>query len=346
MKQNRLLYLLGDIDERFIEAAEFPKKKSIVRPVLKYGSIAACFCLLVAAGFGIRHSINTHNIPVAPSASESSVTENSTASDVPKQQIKLSAFASTITKDPDSDAYGEDELHHVDIILQGNRLYDQIPESDYASYGIDGTLQESDFGEMLGMITEIGPYTEDVLSTPCSQEPTLAGCEVFYYQPVNCEAMIIVRGNGHCSLFRFMWFTEEGFSYADEYKVFHVLSADDIERIDYEIRKPDGALIVTADEGSVTDISSIQTFFDITTNLKPYVQESALSGDPDWLNEARDEYRQSDADHRVDVEASIVLKNGLTMNLTYQPNLGTGYISGHYFLSETDNAVMRAMFGQ
>ena len=346
MKENRLLYLIGDIDDRFVEAAEFPKKKSIVRPILKYGSIAACFCLLAAAGFGVHHSINTHNVPISPSTSESQATENSTVSDVQKQQILLSAFASTITKDPDSDAYGEDELRHVDVILQGNRLYDQIPESEYASYGIDGTLQESDFGESLGTITEIGPYSEDVLSTPCSQEPALAGCEVFYYKPVNCEAMIIVRGNGHCSLFRFMCFTEEGFSYADEYEVFRVLSADDIERIDYEIRKPNGTLIVTADEGSVTDASNIQAFFDITMNLKPYVQESALSGDPDWLNEAREEYRQSDAEHHVDVEASIVLKNGLTMALTYQPNLGTGYISGHYFLSETDNAVMRDMFGQ
>ena len=49
MKENRLLYLIGDIDDRFVEAAEFPKKKSIVRPILKYGSIAACFCLLAAA---------------------------------------------------------------------------------------------------------------------------------------------------------------------------------------------------------------------------------------------------------------------------------------------------------
>ncbi len=346
MKQNRLLYLLGDIDERFVEAAEFPKKKSIVRPILKYGSIAACFCLLVAAGFGIRHSVNIHNVPISPSTSESQATENSTVSDVQKQQILLSAFASTMTKDPDSDAYGQDELRHVDVILQGNRLYDQIPESEYASYGIDGTLQESDFGELLGTITEIGPHSEEVLSTPCSQEPTLAGCEVFYYKPVNCEAMIIVRGNEHCSLFRFMWFTEEVFSYADEYEVFRVLSADDIERIDYEIKKPNGTLIVTADEGSVTEQSSIQAFFDITTNLKPYVHESALSGDPDWLNEAREKYWQSDAEHHVDVEASIVLKNGLTMHLTYQPNLGTGYISGHYFLSEADNAVMRDMFRQ
>lgn len=345
MKQNRLLYLLGDIDECFLKASEFPKKQSKVKPILKYTSIAACFCLLVAAGFGIRHNINTHNVPTPHSTSESSAAENNTTADIPNQQILLSAFASTV-KDPNSDAYGDDELHHVDVILQGNRLYKQIPESEYASYGIGYTLQESDFGELLGTITEIGPYTEEVLSTPCSQEPNIAGCKVFLYQPVNCEAMIIVRGNGHCSLFNFVYFTEEGFSYADEYNVFRVLSANDIERIDYEIRKPDGALIVTTDEGRITDKSSIRAFFDITMNLKPYANESALSGDPDWLNVAREEYRQSSADNHVDVEASIILKNGLAMKISYQPNLGTGYISGHYFLSESDNAVMRKMFRQ
>ena len=243
-----------------------------------------------------------------------------------------------------TDYYGEDELQHVDVILQGNRLYEQIPESEYTSYGIGKNLQKSDFGEFIGSITEIGPYSEDVLSTPCSQEPAIAGCEVFYYQPVNCDAVIIVRGKGHCSLFRFMNFTEEGFGYSDNYKVFNVLSADDIARIDYQIEKPDGTLIVKKSEGSITDISDIQSFFNITMALKPYIRENALSGDPEWLNEAREEYKQSGIDNQVYVEASVILKNGLVMDFSYQPNLGTGYIPGHFFLSEEDNAVMRKMF--
>lgn len=257
--------------------------------------------------------------------------------------IKISLFYAS-TKDPDTDYFGEDELYHVDVILKGNRLYEQIPESEYASYGIGKSLQKSDFGEFVGTITEIGPYSEDILSTPCSQEPTIAGCDVFLYQPVNCEAVIIVRGNDHCSLFRFMNFTEEGFSYSDNYKVFNILSADDIARIDYQIEKPDGTLIVKKNEGSITDISDIQSFFNISMALKPYIRENALSGDPEWLNEAREEYKKLSKDEQIYVEASIVLKNGLSMTFSYQPNLGTGYVPGHLFLSEENNNIMRQMF--
>ncbi len=257
--------------------------------------------------------------------------------------IKISFFNAS-PKDPDSDYFGEDEFHHINVILKGNRLYEQISESEYTYYGLKEALQKSDFGEFSGTITEIGPYSEDVLSSPCSQEPALAGCEVFYYQPVNCEAIIIVRGNEHCSLFRFKNFTTEGFSYADEYRVFNVSSADDIKRIDYKIRKPDSSLIVTKKEGSITATSDIEAFFYITRNLKPYVHESSLSGDPEWMIKAREEYKQLSVDKQIYIDASVVLKNGLTMNFSYQPNLGTGYIPGHFFLSEADNSVMKKLF--
>lgn len=257
--------------------------------------------------------------------------------------IKISLFNSS-PKDPDTDFFGEDELHHIDVILKGNRLYEQIPESEYATYGIGKSLQKSDFGELVGTIKEVGHSSEADVSVPCSQEPTLAGCEVFFYKPANCEAIIIVRGNDHCSLFRFMNFTEEGFSYSNEYKVFNVLSADDIARINYQIEKPDGTLIEKKNEGSITDISDIQSFFDITMALKPYIRENALSGDPEWLNEAREEYKKLSKDEQIYVEASIVLKNGLSMPFSYQPNLGTGYVPGHLFLSEDNNTIMRQMF--
>ncbi len=324
-------------------------------------SLAACFTVIMVAAI-VAGPILSNNRNIAPSidnenisssvnneTADSSIKNENTLSDKKNHnmlndgEIQISLFKAS-SLDPDLDYYGEDELQHVDVILQGNRIYEQIPESEYTSYGIKKTLQKSDFGEFIGSITEIGPYSEDVLSTPCSQEPAIAGCEVFYYQPVNCDAVIIVRGNDHCSLFRFMNFTEEGFSYSDNYKVFNVLSADDISRIDYQIEKPDGTLIVKKNEGSITDISDIQFFFNITMSLKPYTRENALSGDPEWLNEAREEYKQSGIDNQVYVEASVVLKNGLVMDFSYQPNLGTGYIPGHFFLSENDNDIMRKMF--
>ncbi len=260
-----------------------------------------------------------------------------------KGVIKISPFIAS-PKDPDSDYFGEDELEHTDIILNGNRLYEQIPESDYKYYGIENTLKKSDFGDFIGTIKETGSYSEAVSSSPCSQEPTLSGCEVYFFKPVNCEAIIIAYGNEHCSLFRFSSFTDSGFSFADEYRIFNVSSADDIKAINYTIRVPDGAVIINKAEGNISSASEINSFFSITTKLKPYTH-NALSGSPEWLNEARTEYKQLSNDKQITIDAAIMLRNGLTIDFSYQPNLGTGYIDGHHFLSEADNAVMKQLFG-
>ena len=55
-------------------------------------------------------------------------------------------------------------------------------------------------------------------------------------------------------------------------------------------------------------------------------------------------YKEKNNSEKAEIAISLVLKNGLTMHITYQPNLGTGYIPGHFFLSEEENAVMRKMF--
>lgn len=341
------------------------KRKKVMRITT---SLAACFIVIVmVAVAAVPTLLNDTNTtlpigngettvnsettkPFTDKATTTTPTKNEDTQSVEKDHpitdsgiIKISLFSAS-PKDPDTDFFGEDELHHIDVILKGNRLYEQIPESEYASYGIGKGLQKSDFGEFVGTIIEVGNSSEADASVPCSQEPTLAGCEVFFYKPVNCEAIIIVRGNEHCSLFRFKYFTEEGIGYSDEYKMFNVLTADDILRIDYRIEIPNGAIIATKKEGSITNSSELKAFFDITMGLKPYANASALSGDPKWMIEAREEYKKLSKDEQMYVEASVVLKNGLSMPFSYQPNLGTGYVPGHLFLSEENNTIMRQMF--
>ncbi len=316
------------------------KRKRVMRITT---SLAACFTVIVMVAIVAVPTLWGDTNTTSPIKNEDTQSAKKGHPTLDSGIIKISLFNAS-PKDPNSDYFGEDELHHIDVILKGNRLYEQIPESEYVFYGIEKDLKKSDFGEFVGTITEIGSYLEEGISTPCSQEPTLAGCEVFFYKPVNCEAIIIVRGNEHCSLFRFRYFTEEGISYSDEYKIFNVLSADDILRIDYQIKIPDGAMIVSKKEDSITDTSELKAFFDITMDLKPYANESALSGDPEWMIEAREEYKQLSADEQIYIEASIVMKNGLFMTFSYQPNLGTGYIPGHLFLSKENNTIMRRMF--
>ena len=255
--------------------------------------------------------------------------------------MKISLFERTL-KSSDTDSFGEDELRHVDVILNGYKLYTQLEKSDYNKYRIEKYLKKTDFGKKLGVITEIGGWTE-ALTTPCSQEPALAGCEVYAYKPINSEAVIIVKGNGCCSLFYFLDFSEEGHSYNEVYDIFNASSAKDIERIDYSVRKPEGALVETVKKGDITDEADVENFIKITKGLIPYTSKNAISATPDWLNDAYEEYKK-DSKRIVYIEASIVLKNGLQIPFEYEPYLGTGYVQGHYFLSKNDNSVLKKMF--
>ncbi len=351
------------------------KKMKRKRLIIVASSLAVCFVVIVVA-LGIPAVIGDEEITLSVDAvkttsvnekenstsdiesegssttekeKESSVNNNEKTTfsekkgqiEITAGEIKISLFEAT-PKASDEDSFGEDELRHIDVTLDGYKFYTQLKKSDYSKYGIKPYLKKSDFGKKLGVITEIDGDSKD-LKTPCSQEPTLAGCEVYLYKPVDSEAVIIVKGNGHCSLFYFLTFAEEGHSYNENYEIFNVSSAGDIERIDYSVKKPDGAIIVTTEKGSITDKNDIKKFVNITKGLRPYIRESAVSGDPEWLNDAREEYKKN-KENIVYIDASIVLKNGLSIPFDYEPNLGTGYVPEHFFLSEADNAVMSKLF--
>lgn len=343
MKQNRLLYLIGDIDDRFVEAAEFPKKKSIVRPILKYGSIAACFCLLVAAGFGIRHGINTHNVPISPSTSENSATEISTSSNVQTQQILLSAFASTITKDPDSDAYGEDELHHIDV-RTAEGFYHQLGLDEYADKQIPSTISLTDFGEYIGKIVEVDDSNYHGNSVE-SQEPALAGADVYYYAPTGKnKAFIIVKLGDQCSMF-IDDSINESVGFQKGLAFFDVQSADDIQSIEYHIDIPKGSEMVTSVQNTITDAATIEALYDLLCGLTPedYSQLPEHIGTPQWLADAWAAY-QSDpnAPVREDYYITIRLNDGTVLqDIHYQPYLGNGYVANMQELTPEQNTTLR-----
>lgn len=307
--------------------AEQKRKKKIVLI-----TITSLCCMCFAAVLGIRiFQVRNNTVPQI----------NTLPTETPQEKIQISLFDIT-PQEPTKDSFGIDELRHIDVILNGSKVYSQLEESDYTKYGIKSYLEESDFGDKIGTITETDNLSK-ALNTPCSQEPTLVGCEVFLYAPANCEALLIVKGRNNCSLFLFSCFSEQGHGYHEEYAIFNVVSSKDVARIDYCISKPDGGMFITTAEGSITDPSDLNAFINITKKLVPYVRESTLSGDPDWLNTAREEYNSND-ENRISIEASVILKNGLSMPFSYEPNLGTGYVTGHYFLSEEDNAIMRKIF--
>ncbi len=323
----------GLLERRDHYVAEQKRKK---RRALGITTSLCCFCTVALLSLGMWQD----NVAVNGPQSENN--SNTVAVDG-KNQIAISLFPAS-EKSSDTDAFGEDEHRHIDVILQGNRRYIQLEKSFFTNYGINNlTLSESDFGEKIGIITEIGPETS-ALSTPCSQEPNLSGCEVYRYSPVGSEAIIVVKGNGHCSLFAFEYFTEQGHSMNEKYAIYSVFSAVDIVSLNYDIIRYENTNIKVK-SGTITERADIRNFYEITKALTPYKNESNLSGDPAWMTEARAIYWAEDnIDNRYNVEITITLKNNISFKLAYTPNLGTGYFDGHKFLSAEQNQMLKDMF--
>ncbi len=348
-----LIYYMNDINDSFIESAKFSEKKRSVGFV-KYALAAACICL-VAVGSVYMLSDKTPQIkPSADSVTDQTVittpqvttqntdSEQFTPPVVDNDKTEIILFESTVEKGPETDAYHEDELHHVEIYLNGENLYVQATEENFSELSISGELSSSDFGESLGVVSELMVYDTPLL-TPCSQEPTLAGCEVYRYAPAGCEAVIIVKGNDKCSLF-VSANQLSGDNYEKLYKMFGIECADDIVRIDYEILKPSaqGSMIETTNQGTIDNKMDIDYFYDVTRNLRAIVRESNLSGDPQWLTDARAEYFS--LPDRYEVGGKVVSRCGLTLEFSYYPQLGDGYFTESHFVTKEQNSVLEKMF--
>lgn len=348
-----LIYYMNDIGDSFIESAQFKEKKRSAG-FIKYVAAAACICLVAVAGV---YMLSDNEQIIKPSQSDSAsdtsviTPEVTTADNIYEQtppvpddtvRIALVPFESTIEKDPDSDAYGEDELPHIDIYLNGEYLYVQATDEDLKELSIDSDISASDFGEYLGKVTELLEYDNPLL-TPCSQEPTLAGCEVYRYVPAGCEAVVIVKSNEKCSLFVSSDMLG-GDNYERLYRLFGVESSDDIVKINYEIYRPDenSSLIELTAQGTVENKADIEYFYDVTKSLRAIVRESALSGDPQWLIDASREYFS--LSDRYEVRGEVVTRCGLTLEFSYIPQFGDGYFPQSHFITKEQNAVLKKMF--
>ncbi len=249
-----------------------------------------------------------------------------------KYGIPVSSFEASLP-DSDTDSFGADELEHIEVIIDENRIYTQLDESEYEKCGIGTELSESDFGESLGIITEIASWSEAV-GTPCSQEPGLANCEVYYYAPANCEAAIIVKGNGHCSVFVFRGFSCEGHSIKEALTILGINSGDDISSVSFNVRNIVGETVKNV---VIDDADGKNSIYNIFTQLKPYTSDNSVQGTPGWLLAATESYDYSTA---LFVEISIENNCRFSFITEYQPYLGSGYIDLHEMLSSEQNDVL------
>ena len=176
-------------------------------------------------------------------------------------------FSATI--DPDNDAYGDDELHHIDV-RTAEGFYRQLGYDEYEANNILSSVNNSDFGGYIGKIVEVSDsnYHGNIVE---SKEPTLTGADVYYYAPSGKnKSFIIVKKGDQCSIF-----IADNINVSSGFKIgltfFDVQSADDIDSIGYHVDIPDenGRMLTTAQD-TITDrdrIKAVVYFFYIRQRL-------------------------------------------------------------------------------
>ena len=286
--------------------------------------------------------------PESSSAPQDNSTPQSTESqpsnqtpDIPSVKGYYKPFSATI--DPDVDSFSEDELHHIDIRTSFG-FYHQLTLDEYTSNGISSTISATDFGEFIGKIIEVNDYDYHGNAAE-SQEPTLAGAEVYYYAPKgDNKAFIIVKQNDQCSIFISDEInTSEG--YQAGLSFFNVQSAEDIESIEYQKYVPDdnGEMIIS-EQNVITDNNKVSAIYDLMCQLKPedYSNLPEYAATPQWYIDAWESYRSDpNAPAREDYAIIITLKDGTVLQeISYQPYLGNGSVNGMQELTPEQNGAL------
>ena len=243
------------------------------------------------------------------------------------------------------DGFGEEELHHIDV-RTSEGFYDQLSLDEYASNGISSTISEADFGEYIGKIIEVDNSYEHHGNAAESQEPTLAGAEVYYYAPKgNNKAFIIVQQNEQCSIFFANEInTSEGFK--NGFLFFNVQSAEDIMSVEYQKRIPDNeGKMILSEQNVITDSTAVKDFYDLVCQLKPedYSGLPEFAATPIWYIEAWDKYKANpDAFVMEDYSVIITLKDGTVLReIRYQPFLANGYVQNMQELTPEQNSTLK-----
>lgn len=320
MNSKDLLNILGEIDDKYILDVEY--KTILPLKIVKIVSLVASICLVSLV---ILFAIQNY-----PQVKENQPVIND------NYEIDVSLFTPS-AKDPDLDFTKDPQYTpHIDVIINGNQIYTQISIDKLKELGFKPTLHSSDFGEYIGTVSITNSYKSPTQS-PCSTDIVLANSNVYYYAPINCQSMIIVQSDTLCSVFAFDGFIDDGHNMSELYSIFGVKTSKDIESIEFFIKENSKQDFIN--HSTLTSEKDIKTFFLITNSLIGYKNENPHLGTPDWLDDALRNY-----DERLYIDITVKLYNGLSFEIQYQPNLGTGYIDGYFFLTKEQNVKLKEIF--
>lgn len=355
MNELKFLKVMGKIDEDLLKEAEvdiekkYSSKPSISkRSIFAFGSVAAAAVVAISSvAFYNSYKPFDHSItqPLQVTTQEPKYTDSPT--EIGASDYYYKKFDATVN--PDSDAYGEDGLPIISIVISGNHYY-QLDSSEHPAHSISPIISDSDFGRYIGNIVELSEYDDPAKYTVSSQEPTLAGADVYYYAPADSSAVIIVKKSEQCSIFVFNGIaavSDNSSVFAETFRFYGADSADDIENISFSIAAPSGAVIEITSQVTITDRDKINSIVNVLYQLNPEKNSDSLLVTPQWLIDAWDTYRSNpDAYTREDIMLDITFKNGTILkDISYQPYLGNGYVSGMQELTPEQNTALRALLG-
>lgn len=142
----------------------------------------------------------------------------------------------------------------------GNRHY--MLMSDYVEeFGFPAVISDKDIGSKITTIEK-------------SPDKSLIGCDVFYYLPAGCEAIVAVKRNNEYVLFKFYAF-ESYLNNQDEdaieyLKLYGIESPDDIAKIQFivydEISKREGFNNIKSEITDRNEIANFYNFFSVLKN--------------------------------------------------------------------------------
>ncbi|MCR5307123.1 MAG: hypothetical protein K6E36_11535 [Oscillospiraceae bacterium] len=288
---------------------------------------------------------NGQTVPTAPTDEQPALTQKPETQKQPASGLHYQCFPSTVQPDPDKDAYAEEQYPRVVLYVDG-RQYRQAdaeePENlaDFAAFPVSGPVPASAQGRFLGTVTEL-TETEQPAKAPCSQEPTLAGAEVYEYAPAGSRAALLVRKGDRCSIFLYHGYLI-GNGFADAFRFYN----SEITAVEYTVNVPaDGARMRKAEEGSVTDPERIGRIAEVLKSLTVQGPLPKGIGTPQWEVEAREAYRVNPAGkQREDISLVIRFANGTVMrNMEFQPYIGNGYFSGMEQMTAAQCRTLRAL---
>ena len=339
MNDHVLYAAISGIDERYLADTEnLSEIKAAFRRDRKRkraAVIGLCACFVLIAGIiGITKSFRSQPYtpgPVTPGP--------------PADQTVYTLTPFTAKRDPNVDAYGEDEIPEVRVTVSGV-TYRQLTTEDYAKYRIPAAVTEDSFGEYIGKIVESFPQQEPTAPV-FSPEPALADAALWYYAPVNCKAVVIAEKDGQCSVFAVSeWGRYQTFRDACAFYGVSA-SADGIESISYTVQTLEGNdFRVTASE-TITDAEEINDVCAVLLQLTPEdPPEDERFPTPQWYSDAWQAYKDDPGSRvREDITLEIRFRNGcFIQNVLYQPFIGNGYIDGMKELTPEQNDTLRGYF--